>query len=94
MRLRRGQGGSGLFEAIVAVEQLVADGDSRHPSDPTRVRLGGGVPELVLDRLRLEQATAEAYERGVRGVPTIAIGDELFYGDDRLEEAASALRGA
>ncbi len=43
---------------------------------------------------RLKQATAEAYERGVRGVPTIAIGDELFYGDDRLEEAASALRGA
>ena len=43
---------------------------------------------------RLKQATAEAYERGVRGVPTIAVGDELFYGDDRLEEAASALRGA
>ena len=43
---------------------------------------------------RLKQATAEAYERGVRGVPTVAVGDELFYGDDRLEEAASALRGA
>ena len=43
---------------------------------------------------RLKEATAEAYERGVRGVPTIAVGDELFYGDDRLEAAASALRGA
>ena len=43
---------------------------------------------------RLKEATAEAYERGVRGVPTVAVGDELFYGDDRLEEAASALRGA
>ena len=46
----------------------------------------------VKDRLR--EATQEAYDRGVRGVPTIGVGDELFYGDDRLEEAASALRGA
>jgi 2-hydroxychromene-2-carboxylate isomerase len=40
---------------------------------------------------RLREATSEAFERGVRGVPTIAVGDELFWGDDRLEEAASAL---
>jgi 2-hydroxychromene-2-carboxylate isomerase len=40
---------------------------------------------------RLREATREAYERGVRGVPTIAIGDELFWGDDRLEEAAAAV---
>jgi 2-hydroxychromene-2-carboxylate isomerase len=48
--------------------------------------------QSVKDKLR--EATAEAYERGVRGVPTIAVGDELFYGDDHLEGAASALRGA
>ena len=48
--------------------------------------------QSVKDKLR--EATAEAYERGVRGVPTIAVGDELFYGDDRLEEAGSALRAA
>ena len=48
--------------------------------------------QSVKDQLRA--ATAEAYARGVRGVPTIAVGDQLFYGDDRLEEAASALRGA
>jgi 2-hydroxychromene-2-carboxylate isomerase len=40
---------------------------------------------------RLKQATQEAYDRGVRGVPTVAIGDQLFWGDDRLEEAAAAL---
>ena len=45
--------------------------------------------QLVKDKLR--EATEEAYDRGVRGVPTIAVGDQLFYGDDRLEEAASAL---
>ena len=43
----------------------------------------------VKDRLRA--ATDEAYERGVRGVPSVAVGDEVFWGDDRLEEAAAAL---
>ena len=38
----------------------------------------------------LVRATNEAYELGVRGVPTIAVGGELFWGDDRLEEAAAA----
>jgi len=27
----------------------------------------------------------------VTGVPTVAVGDELFWGDDRLEDAATAL---
>ena len=45
--------------------------------------------QSVKDRLR--EVTHEAYERGVRGVPTIAVGDELFWGDDRLEEAAAAM---
>ena len=35
-------------------------------------------------------ATNDAYELGVRGVPTIAVDGELFWGDDRLEEAAAA----
>ena len=45
--------------------------------------------QSVKDRLR--EVTQEAYERGVRGVPTVAVGDELFWGDDRLEDAAAAL---
>jgi 2-hydroxychromene-2-carboxylate isomerase len=48
--------------------------------------------QSVKDRLR--EVTSEAYERGVRGVPTIAVGDELFWGDDRLEEAAAAMSRA
>jgi 2-hydroxychromene-2-carboxylate isomerase len=40
---------------------------------------------------RLRAATQEAYDRGVRGVPTVAIGDEVFWGDDRLDDAAAAL---
>jgi 2-hydroxychromene-2-carboxylate isomerase len=39
----------------------------------------------------LRRATDAAYERGVIGVPTLAIGDELFWGDDRLEHAAAHL---
>lgn len=39
---------------------------------------------------RLKAATAEAAARGVIGVPTVAVGDQLFWGDDRLEEAAAA----
>ena len=38
---------------------------------------------------RLAEYTNEAIERGVEGVPTVAVGDELFWGDDRLEEAAA-----
>ena len=48
--------------------------------------------QSVKDNLR--SATKAAYEKGVRGVPTVAIGDQLFYGDDRLEDAASALAQA
>jgi 2-hydroxychromene-2-carboxylate isomerase len=44
----------------------------------------------VKDELRA--ATDAAHARGVFGVPTVAVGDELFWGDDRLEEAAAALR--
>jgi 2-hydroxychromene-2-carboxylate isomerase len=38
---------------------------------------------------RLKANTAEALERGVTGIPTVAIGDELFWGDDHLEQAAA-----
>ena len=45
--------------------------------------------QSVKDRLR--EDTAEAYERGVRGVPTVAVGDRVFWGDDRLGDAAAAV---
>jgi 2-hydroxychromene-2-carboxylate isomerase len=39
----------------------------------------------------LREATEAAHALGVFGVPTVAIGEELFWGDDRLEDAAYAL---
>jgi 2-hydroxychromene-2-carboxylate isomerase len=43
-------------------------------------------------KLALREATEAAHARGVFGVPTVAVGPELFWGDDRLEEAARAGR--
>ena len=40
----------------------------------------------------LRQATDAAYELGAFGVPTIGIENELFWGDNRLEDAAAHLR--
>ena len=38
----------------------------------------------------LREATDAAAERGVIGVPSLRVGDEVFWGDDRLEEAVEA----
>ena len=38
----------------------------------------------------LREATDRAGDLGVFGVPTVVVGGEVFWGDDRLEEAASA----
>jgi 2-hydroxychromene-2-carboxylate isomerase len=48
--------------------------------------------EMQSTKDRLREMTREAYERGVRGVPTVAVGSELFWGDERLEDAAAALQ--
>jgi 2-hydroxychromene-2-carboxylate isomerase len=48
--------------------------------------------QSVKDNLR--EATENAIERGVVGVPTVAVGDQLYWGDDQLEEGAAAAREA
>jgi 2-hydroxychromene-2-carboxylate isomerase len=58
--------------------------------DPVAMRAGIEAQDIK-DALR--EATAAAIARGVTGVPTIAVGGELFWGDDRLEDAAAALSG-
>ena len=95
--------GRAVAFSLAAFRQAFAGG--RDLSDVDNILIAAAACELhpnaILKALetqsvkdRLKEATAEAYERGVRGVPSIAVGDELFYGDDRLKEAASALRGA
>ena len=41
-------------------------------------------------RARLRDYTADAIARGVTGIPTVAVGGALFWGDDLLETAAGA----
>ncbi|HEX4308022.1 MAG TPA: DsbA family protein [Solirubrobacterales bacterium] len=38
----------------------------------------------------LREATAAAAAAGVFGVPSVRVGEEVFWGDDRLEEAVAA----
>lgn len=50
--------------------------------------LKGIETQSVKDKLRA--ATDHALEIGVEGIPTVQVGDALFWGDDRLEEAVQA----
>ncbi len=47
---------------------------------------------VIKDALRA--TTDEALALGVFGVPTIAVGGQLFWGDDRLEDAVAADRSS
>ena len=44
-------------------------------------------------KLRLRRATTDAIEEGVFGVPTMRIGDELFWGTDSIPLLVAHLRG-
>jgi 2-hydroxychromene-2-carboxylate isomerase len=50
----------------------------------------GMAEQAVKDELRA--TTADAVGAGVFGVPTVLVGGELFWGDDRLQDAAGAYR--
>jgi 2-hydroxychromene-2-carboxylate isomerase len=39
------------------------------------------------NKLRLREQTAEARRRGIFGAPTFFVGDEMFWGNDRLDDA-------
>lgn len=94
------QTGRAVAYSLAAFRQAFAAG--RDLSDVDNVLIAAAACELhpnaVLKGIemqstkdRLREVTREAYERGVRGVPTIAVGDDLFWGDDRLEDAAAVL---
>lgn len=68
--------------------ETLLDATARVGMDRERVRDGIERPEIK-ERLRMH--TDGALEAGVDGVPTVAVDGQLFWGDDRLEEAAAAL---
>jgi 2-hydroxychromene-2-carboxylate isomerase len=67
--------------------EVVIGAAERSGLDGERVRAAVQESEI---KGRLRAATDNARRRGVTGVPTVAVGDELFWGDDRLEDAARA----
>lgn len=53
--------------------------------DPAAVAAATADPDV---KLALRSATDAALALGVHGVPTVAVGEKLFWGDDRLQDAA------
>jgi 2-hydroxychromene-2-carboxylate isomerase len=85
--------------SLAAFRQAFAAG--RDLSNPDSVLIAAAAAEMhpraieaAVDRGAIKSALREATERagnrGVRGVPSVVVGDEVFWGDDRLEDAAAA----
>jgi 2-hydroxychromene-2-carboxylate isomerase len=95
--------GRGVSLPMAAFRQAFAAG--RDLSEPDNVFVAAASAELhpralraaaerdsIKARLRL--TTDAAGDLGVFGVPAVAAGGEVFWGDDRLEEAATAAAAA
>jgi 2-hydroxychromene-2-carboxylate isomerase len=85
--------------SLAAFRQAFAAG--RDLSDPDNVLLAAAAAEIHPRALlaaaerdsaksRLREATERAGDLGVRGVPSFVVGGQVFWGDDRLEEALGA----
>ena len=88
--------------ALAAFRQAFAGG--RDLSDPDNVAIAAAACELhpnAIAKAAASDGGQGAAARGDRrgpataassGVPTVTVGDEVFWGDDRLEEAVAAAR--
>lgn len=85
--------------SLAAFRQAFAAG--RDLSEPDNVLLAAAAAEIhpramlaAVERDSLKAALREATERagdlGARGVPSVVVDGEVFWGDDRLEEAVRA----
>jgi 2-hydroxychromene-2-carboxylate isomerase len=97
------QSGRVVSFTLAAFRQVFGAG--RDMSDVDNVLIAAAAcelhPKAVLKGIQtasvkeeLRRATEEAIDLGVTGIPTVAVGDELFWGDDRLEEAVKAASAA
>ena len=93
------QTGRTVSFALAGFRQAFAAG--RDLGDPENVLVAAAACELHPTALNkavgtktvkgaLREATEEAAGRGVFGVPSLLVGGEVFWGDDRLEEAVAA----
>jgi 2-hydroxychromene-2-carboxylate isomerase len=93
------QAGRTVAFALAAFRQAFAAG--RDLTDPDNVLLAAAACELHPKAVQkaigsggvkraLREATDEAGDRGVKGVPSVVAADQVFWGDDRLAEAVAA----
>jgi len=93
------QTGRTVSFALAAFRQAFAAGLDL--SDPDSVLIAAAACELHPNAVTravetesvkgaLREATDRAAEQGVTGVPSLVLGREVFWGDDRLEEAVAA----
>jgi 2-hydroxychromene-2-carboxylate isomerase len=91
--------GRAVAFSLAAFRQAFAAG--RDLTDPDNVVLAAAAAEIHPRALlaavgrdsvkgALRDATEEAGDLGVQGVPSVVVGSEVFWGDDRLEDAAEA----
>lgn len=86
--------------AIAAFRHEFRDGrDLSEPANVLRAATDAGLDARAVEdatrdpqiKQALRAATDAARELGVVGVPTVAVDGELFWGDDRLRDAAAGL---
>ena len=93
----------GLLERFALSAMRLCFLEGRDLSEPDTVLSAGelvGIERPLLERALADQAvkdllraqTDEVLSLGVFGAPTVMVGTELFWGDDRLEEAAQSYR--
>lgn len=93
------QTGRAVSFSLAAFRQQFAAG--RDLSDPDNVIIAGAAcelhPKALLKAVQTEivkgalrEATDEAAALGVEGVPAVVVGERVFWGDDRLEDAVEA----
>ena len=74
---------------------FVHDQDINHPEPLAAILTELGLPAAELlaragseeIKARLREQTAEARARGIFGAPTFFVGEEMFWGNDRLDDA-------
>jgi 2-hydroxychromene-2-carboxylate isomerase len=93
------QTGRTVSFSLAAFRQAFAAG--RDLTDPDNVIIAGAAcelhPKALLKAVQTEivkgalrEATDEAAALGVQGVPAVVVGERVFWGDDRLEDAVEA----
>ncbi len=95
--------GRAVSFSLAAFRQAFAAG--RDLSDPDNVAIAAAAIELhprallaAIERESVKRALRDATERagdlGVRGVPSVVVNGEVFWGDDRLADAAQSAASA